>query len=72
MNVFDSMIQKCLNQSSGFGESITQQEKMRHVFLASNVMEEFVLEFAWYHLNCTASHMRLKGEHIGEYVKDII
>ena len=63
------MIQKDLSQSSGFGKNITQQEKMRHVFLASTVMEEFVLEFAWYHLNRTASHMQLKGKHVGEYVK---
>ena len=63
------MIQKYLNQSSGFGENKTQQERINDVFLASTVLEEFVLEFARYHLNRTSNHMHLKDEHIGEYVK---
>ena len=63
------MIQKYLNQSSGFGENKTQQKRINDVFFASTVLEEFALEFARYHLNRTANHMRLEDEHIGKYLK---
>ena len=45
---------------------MTQQEKMREVYLASIALEQFMLEFAQYHLNHTTPQIELNSKHVGE------
>lgn len=44
---------------------MTQQEKMTEVFLASTALEQFMLEFAQYHLNRTVPQIQFNSTHVG-------
>ena len=66
MELFDARIQQYLNESSHAGSNLTQQEKMREVFLASTALEQFMLEFAQYHLNRTGPQIQFNSTHVGK------
>lgn len=67
VELFDARIQQYLNESSHSGTNITQQEKMRDVFVASTAFEQFLVEFAQYHLNHTTPQIQFNSTHVGEY-----
>jgi len=64
VGLFDARIQQYLNESFSAGRNMTQQEKMREVYLASIALEQFMLEFAQYHLNHTTPQIELNSKHV--------
>lgn len=44
----------------------TIEEKMEEVFLATNLLEDFAIGFAQYHLNQTTPQLYLSSENIGK------
>ncbi|KAJ7361931.1 hypothetical protein OS493_014578 [Desmophyllum pertusum] len=55
LKVFEATLAKYKNRTSA---NITEQEIMEEVFLATNILEEFVLGFAQYHLNNTTPKLQ--------------
>jgi len=64
VELFDARIQQYLSESFHSGTNITQQEKMRDVFVASTAFEQFLVEFAQNHLNHTTPQIQFNSTHV--------
>ena len=63
MDAFEETLSKFSNGTFG---NQTEEEKMEAVFQATYTLEQFVLEYAQYHLNKTTPNLSINSQEIGK------
>ena len=63
MDAFEETLSKF---SDGTFGNQTEEEKMEAVFQATYTLEQFVLEYAQYHLNKTTPNLSINSQEIGK------
>ena len=63
MDAFEETLSKFSNGTFG---NQTEEEKMEGVFQATYTLEQFVLEYAQYHLNKTTPNLSINSQEIGK------
>ena len=63
MDAFEETLSKF---SDGTFGNQTEEEKMEAVFQATYILEQFVLEYAQYHLNKTTPNLSINSQEIGK------
>ena len=63
LDAFEETLSKFSNGTFG---NQTEEEKMEAVFQATYTFEQFVLEYAQYHLNKTTPNLSINSQEIGK------
>ena len=63
MDAFEETLSKFSNGTFG---NQTEEEKMEAVFQATYTLEQFVLEYAQYHLNKTTPNLSINSQEVGK------
>ena len=67
MDAFEEALSRFSNGTFG---NQTEEEKMEEVFQATYAFEQFVLEYAQYHLNKTTPNLSINSQEIGKGKKN--